>query len=763
MPITRLLLRAGMANCLLLGLLFSHYQLVAQEVIVLESCGQNYIDPQDASSNPEQSKDTLTYTTYFDNDQQQRAFYIDINAFGGQQVDRTQAFAIMPDSSLKAMGELAFGNCTNCVQGFALKQDNELIVSGVNDRTEMDQWLQAQSQPLFELTGSLQTLAGVGRLSGTLPPCAIGLYVEYSVSSSAAGATTEFSTHILCPQVVQDCTIATEAAVNCAANEVFLEVYLPPGCYSENATVRWFNAAGASLDNASGTLPLAGNEGWFYLEIEDGCCQILDSLLVEVPVLAEAGADVTICENESVRLDGIGEENVFWEKPDGSTVEGAVLEILQAQAFQSGQYVFHSFNAQGCEGTDTLLLNVQVPPRPQLIIPNVCLGDTLEFLLTNDSLYANLLWQNPQGQQLAAPILPNLQTSDFGSYTLTAIDFFGCQTDTIFNVSGNAPPDFDYTLEEFCDSTNILLSPNSYRYEWQDGTAGTVFTTKTGGSFELQVTDSTGCTSTAMLEISPPDGPNVDIELTHPVCPGDATGRIEFVVENDNKPLIFSIDGGETYSVNRTFNNLWAGTYALEIQDGLGCIKRQTVDILKPDTLAVNLNYDRLDVRPTTPISLSANTIGNVTTYQWLPKEIDSGTANTAFEARTDMDVRIIVQDERGCLASDGFPLTIILPKIYIPNAFSPDKDGRNDYFTFFTEGNPDEVSLETLRIFDRWGGLLFETEKIELNQPNLGWDGHRNGKILDAGTYTYQGIVRFANGVEKEFSGDVLLLRMER
>ncbi|PHI18431.1 hypothetical protein CEQ90_17935 [Lewinellaceae bacterium SD302] len=83
--------------------------------------------------------------------------------------------------------------------------------------------------------------------------------------------------------------------------------------------------------------------------------------------------------------------------------------------------------------------------------------------------------------------------------------------------------------------------------------------------------------------------------------------------------------------------------------------------------------------------------------------------------------------------------LSLSISSVYVPNAFSPNSDGVNDRFRIFT--NDENVGITNFRIFDRWGGLVYEKETI----PAIGttpadwwWDGRRNGKDLDPGIYLY-------------------------
>jgi gliding motility-associated-like protein len=175
--------------------------------------------------------------------------------------------------------------------------------------------------------------------------------------------------------------------------------------------------------------------------------------------------------------------------------------------------------------------------------------------------------------------------------------------------------------------------------------------------------------------------------------------------------------------------------------------------------MGVALSQEVLEVRPNTPVALEATTIGDIVEYQWLPRSIDTGQPVTDFLASTNLDVRIIVRDSRGCIASAAMQLTVVLGEIYAPNAFSPNGDGRNDTFTFFSDNGSGEI-IEVLRVFDRWGGLLFEGKELALNDTSQGWDGTAGGKPLNAGLYAYYGIVRFGNGAQRVLKGDVALIR---
>lgn len=743
---------------LLIGTLWT-VSLRAQNPIVLDQCSVPYFDPQNIDNDTAPGRDTLVFTNYFEEDSLLKAFYVDINAFGGQQVDRAEVFAILPDSTLVSLGSLSFGNCQNCVQGFALMHEGVLQVSGVSDRPTMDMWIQSFSQPDFSLTGNLQTLVGVGRISGTIPFCAIGWHVAYSVYGNPGNTSTEFATQILCPEVRAICPLEITADLDCQRDSLFLQTTVSAECFAGDVAVTWSDGKGWTASGLQAARTLTGNLGTYYLRIDDGFCIKTDSIIVANPPFAQAGEDIEACQNDAVSFAGNGGFGHFWESPDGNILNDSMIIFANAAAPQAGLYILHAFNDENCEDTDTLQLIVNVPPVPMIDFEAPCLGDSLILQVLNDTSFSEINWQHPQGQSFNPPIIENFQPSDAGIYTLIATDENGCIAQESVTINGSEPPELDILIEESCDSARVYLSPEIFDYQWNNGTKGTYFATDSGGVYQVTVTDATGCSTIRPVDIPQPEGPNVEVRVTQPFCPGDF-GAVDIVPENPNLPLIYSSDAGATYTLTSSFERLPYGEYTFAVQDDLGCIQVFPVEIIKPDTMGVSLSIDSLvEVRPLTSVALTTTVIGNIQLYQWVPEEIDSGEPTTSLIADKDLDIRIIVEDDRGCRASDGFHLRIVLGEIFAPNAFSPNNDGVNDRFTLFSDNESGEI-IEHLRIFDRWGGLVFAADQIHLNDEKLGWDGNFRGKPAKPQVYVYQALIRYGNGAEKWMTGDVTLVR---
>ncbi len=90
-----------------------------------------------------------------------------------------------------------------------------------------------------------------------------------------------------------------------------------------------------------------------------------------------------------------------------------------------------------------------------------------------------------------------------------------------------------------------------------------------------------------------------------------------------------------------------------------------------------------------------------------------------------------------------------------IPNAFTPNGDGLNDYF-FPRQLLSKSVIAFRLQIFNRWGQVVFESNKKE----GRGWDGRFNHKEQTSGVYVYLVEIELANGVQERYEGNVTLIR---
>jgi len=116
------------------------------------------------------------------------------------------------------------------------------------------------------------------------------------------------------------------------------------------------------------------------------------------------------------------------------------------------------------------------------------------------------------------------------------------------------------------------------------------------------------------------------------------------------------------------------------------------------------------------------------------------------------------VTDANGCTAMDSLFVTVNKDRdIYLPNVFSPNDDGFNDYF--FAQSRRPKL-IRNFQVFSRWGTLVFQANNLTTNDLISGWDGRFNGEKLNPDVFVYRLEVEFLDGEVLEFSGDVLLIK---
>lgn len=114
---------------------------------------------------------------------------------------------------------------------------------------------------------------------------------------------------------------------------------------------------------------------------------------------------------------------------------------------------------------------------------------------------------------------------------------------------------------------------------------------------------------------------------------------------------------------------------------------------------------------------------------------------------------------EYGCSVTDSVTVHVRCngSLVFIPNTFTPNGDGLNDYF--YPRGEGLDVVL-SFRVFDRWGELVFEKTYLPLNDERNGWDGTFKGKALPPDTYFYLIRSRCTSGEQILWKGDITLIR---
>lgn len=371
------------------------------------------------------------------------------------------------------------------------------------------------------------------------------------------------------------------------------------------------------------------------------------------------------------------------------------------------------------------------------------------------------------GTPITGTSVPNLRA---GTYTVRVQDAVLCKGS--FTVTVGEPLKLEAGLQVTNIScfgrrdgslrTNPTGGTPPYRYQWHNGNTTQNLSNLVAGTYSVTVTDSKDCTATASSTIIEPRTVAIRLLGTKDLtCNGVSQGEIRVEGVGGTTPYTFSTDG-RTYVTNATLGGLSAGNYVVRIRDAGGCTDSVLATLREPLPI-------RVDVSPAdTLLKLGAFMTPRVVTvattrlqYQWTPTTGLSCTncANPKVQGIVNQKYILKITDASGCMATDSMLLEIDpIKPVYAPNIILPDnaRDG-NDRFTLYGGAGSERIKL--LRVYDRWGELVFEGTDLPLNQPTLGWDGKVRGKPVN-GVFAFYAVVHFIDASEEVIEGNVTVVR---
>ncbi len=150
----------------------------------------------------------------------------------------------------------------------------------------------------------------------------------------------------------------------------------------------------------------------------------------------------------------------------------------------------------------------------------------------------------------------------------------------------------------------------------------------------------------------------------------------------------------------------------------------------------------------------------DVTEAFWTPTDELSRNGDYGVTVRPtkNTDYSIEVRNADGCIAKDkvAITLTCTANNIFIPNTFSPNNDGMNDIFFIRGIGL---YKVRSLRIFNRWGEMVFSKYDFMANDPAMGWDGRYKGARLLTDVFVYIAEIVCGNGTVIPYNGNISLV----
>ena len=282
-----------------------------------------------------------------------------------------------------------------------------------------------------------------------------------------------------------------------------------------------------------------------------------------------------LCNGQSTTLSVEGGPfgTIYW-LPDGIYEPTLVVT-------EPGEYIVwtSSPTAGYCWHQDTIIItDGDINPPTLTGPPDLCDGQTGMVEVTNDALFETFLWATGE-------TTPTITVDEPGTYTVTATNDQGCTASAQIVVGVGDGPDLDIiATAATCGESNgtiyvTALPPQTYTYQWSNGTNGPEINNAPPGTYSVTVTDPNGCTATGTEII--PDNPIV-ITINETITPNssctDWNGAINLFVNPNGQPFIYQWSNGAT---TEDVENLFPGSYSVTVTLGVNCI--QTSDYLVED------------------------------------------------------------------------------------------------------------------------------------------------------------------------------------
>lgn len=491
---------------------------------------------------------------------------------------------------------------------------------------------------------------------------------------------------------------------------------------------------------------------------------------------------IVYCQNDLFDTIPIFGQNLKWYSVPTGGIPTTTPPLINTAVFGTSTY-YVSQTVNNCESERAMVtVNVVAKPGPPQVVSPIkyCQGDSAASLIATGQ---NILWYSIPTGGVGTPITPTPGTNAQGTFTwyvsqtvagcesdripvevkvsyipnalITLSKPYVCQYDTIsLGYFGNATPTADY----------IWTLPNGATSEGGSGQGPLVVRFDTAGNMVVKLkVDNSGCVGPEATVVVPVHvSPRFALDIQPDACINEivnlAVTNPTVGIDNFNW---HGFDGGEM-----VYGAVTAGPYGIRwnspgekiikvVATDDGCKSLDVFDtIMIHDLPDAQIFANKTEVCSGDTIEFSGRYDANYS-YQWEPYQFfgaSHGSVDTAIIDFTGY-VRLNVINEYNCRASDSILITAEpCCDIYFPNAFTPNNDGRNDFFRVITTGTHE---ITVFRVANRWGQTVYET-KDELR----GWDGTFNGVPQDMGTYFYYIKYKCSDGNFYEEKGEVVLVR---
>jgi gliding motility-associated-like protein len=630
-------------------------------------------------------------------------------------------------------------------------------------------------------SGTPQTQTIISNASGSVVITGLGAGTYSAITVTANGCTSA-------PVGPISLSSPTSSAPVVAPGPTYCEGQAASALTATGQNLLWYTLPVGGTGQSAAPVPSTTSAGiftWYVSQTVNNCESPRSA--ITVTVIAKPSPPFVIsntfyCEGETATtLTATGQNIKWYTTATGGSGSSTAPTPSTATAGTSTWYVSQTVN--GCE-SDRASMTVTVKPKPALPVVAspifYCEGDTASPLTASGQ---NLLWYPNSVGGVGSTSAPMPNTSLAGTATFYVTQTInGCEGNragitVIVNDKVNA--DVVMSRSTICQFDTITITnngsnPSSATYNWNfDG--GVIITGSGAGPYQVTWNSlgtkvitlnisNTSCTDADTKQVIVRPAPVTDFVLKEDACI-DEIITVQAAWNSLNNTN-YTWDFGDATVINGSgpgaYKIKWAtgGDKLVSlITSAGGCESHPLLD-----TITIHEHpAAKIEVINSAPICAGDQIIlqaaplnnGEKYTYLWSPQEFFTinGVSQVAGNIKRSGLIYLQVIDAYGCKGTDSTMITAdACCDVFLPDAFTPNADGRNDVFHALGKGNHFVLSF---RIVNRWGQTVFESADVK-----AGWDGTLGGVAQPMDTYFYY--LKYECGTKEiiEKKGELTLIR---
>ncbi len=468
----------------------------------------------------------------------------------------------------------------------------------------------------------------------------------------------------------------------------------------------------------------------------------------------------------------------LWEFGDGktSTDPNPTNTYTSAGAYPVTLKVF---TAEGCEKpvTKPSFIVVSNKPDPDITGGNaVCQEGSLQFTgrelpVTGPPSPVTWFWDFGNGNTSTDPNPPpqTFRAAGPQRVVLTLTNSYGCIGTETKNITIHPLPSTDAGPDQtICLNSPVMLTATGANtYAWKSPATGLSCTNCAQPLANPSLTTKYYVTGTSAQGCSWEDSVNITVIQPSTV----STKSLDTICVGQSIQLKASGTAQYRWSPSSGLNNpnipnpiatpSTTTTYTVTGSDLKNCFtSTQTATITVLPYPSVTLGSG-VTVPVGTPVPLNPTVGGTGNQYLWTPASGLScvNCLNPIALPKVTTSYKLTVTNAGGCSSSDAITITVLCgaENLFMPNTFSPNGDGSNDLY--YPRGKGIQT-VRSLRIFNRWGEMVYRRDNFRPNDPSSAWDGRFQGRELPPDVFVYMIDVVCENQSIVTLKGDIALIR---